>query len=252
MLFISIILYSCETSETGCLDLKAENYNVFAVSECDSCCVYPPVKLNTRFRYDTIDQITFGALYPYIAEDSIRINDIEISFSNFQFTSGATSYKVLDSIPGQEPKIYDDFLVIKKASRNVEIGKTDFVDAIDEVSFFIGLDKTLAKGLKPYEEVNTNTNFIEVIEDMYVDTTATLLQARITLVYKDTFDLTITEIENQEITLFLDTELRSGIPWEVPIDIDIRKMIDGISASDTPEVMEQTIGQNISESVSKR
>jgi len=234
------------------LNQLAENYDVFAVSACDSCCVFPVVKLNTRFRYDTIDQITFGALYPYIADDSVSVIDMELSFSDFHFISGTTTHKILDTIPGEQPRIYDDFLVIKRASRNVTIGHTNFVENIDEVSFNVGLDKDLAEGLKPYEEVNINTQFIEVIEDMYVDSSSTLLQARMTFVYKDTFELNITEIENQEITLFLDTEPRPGIPWEVPIDIDIRKMIDGIIASDTQEVIEQTIGRNLSASISKR
>lgn len=252
--FSMVILFSCENSDPGCLDLNAENFDVFAVSECDSCCVYPAGNINLAFRYmhpDTDSSFTFNTKFPYVGTDSIVVSDFQLPLSQFTFFSDQTSYKIRDTIRGQSPRIYDDYVLKERSSADIEIGKTSFVTELNSVSFSLGLEKDFVLGLRPFEDVEQKTNFINVIDDMYVDTISRLFQARIDLIVGESDSLRkleLTEILDPDLIFPISVSMRPGIKWTFGLDIDMKTIVDGIRPEDTNEMMAATISRNISKS----
>lgn len=250
--FSMVLLFSCENSDPGCLDLKASNYDVFAVSECDSCCVYPAGKINLAFIYDT-SSFTFNTLYPYDGTDSIMISDFQLPLSSFTFFSDGDAYKIRDTIRGQTPRIYDDYILKERSSADIVIGRTSFVTELDSVAFRLGLEKDMVLALRPYEDVDQSTRFINVIDDMYVDSIPRLFQARIKVMIKDSLrELELTDLSAPDLVFSISESLRPGIDWTFPLNIDMRIIVDGIKAEDTNEMMATTISQNLSKSFSNR
>jgi len=251
LLLVLVALGSCDSREEGCLDTLSTNFDVDAVAECDSCCVYPTVSLSLNYDYDTIENFVFRTLYPYVGEDSIRIVSLQLPFSEIIYYSEGQAIHVIDTIRGQSSRIYDDFLVITQSQRTNDFGSTITVGPVDSINLRMGLDENFALGLRPYEDVEINSRFIEVIEDMYVDSISTLFQARIAVEIGDSLrSLEIKEIVEPELSLQVeDTSLLPGIPWTIGLTMDLRVLIDGISKEDTNEMMEKTIAQNISASI---
>ena len=110
---LTLVIYSCETAEPGCLDLIAENYDVFAFTECDSCCIYPSATLSAAFKYDTITPFSFTTKYKLSETDSVRVTAIQLSLSDFSFFENGTQLKIIDSLRNESPRIYDDFVLIQ-------------------------------------------------------------------------------------------------------------------------------------------
>jgi len=253
VIFPLAILFSCENSDPGCLDLLAENYDVFAVSECDSCCVFPDANINLAFEYDTIENFTFNTLYPYEGTDSILISNFQLPIHQFTFYSDGSAYKIIDTIRGQVPRIYDDYILKEKSSANIVIGQTNFVAEIDSVSFSIGLEESGTLALRPYENVEQQSKFIAVVDEMYVDSIPQLFQARIELEIADSLrKLELHAIASPQLGFSISESLSPGVSWTIPLDIDLRMAIDGIKAEDSNEVMSTTISNNISKSFLNR
>lgn len=255
-LFFLALLWSCENTDPGCLDLNAENYDVFAVSECDSCCVYPAANINLAFTYiheGTTYDFTFATLYPYEGTDSIRISDFQLPLSQFTFYADGQNFKIIDTIQGQRPRVYDDYILKEKSSADIEIGKTLFVEELDSVSFYVGLDEGKTLALKPFEDVDQTSKFLDVIDEMYDDSIPQLFQARIDLKIADSLrQLELVNIEAPNLGFGISESLRPGIEWTFPLTIDMRLVIDGIKSTDTNEVMAATISKNISKSFSNK
>lgn len=244
-----MVFVSCDSREPGCLNIESENYDVNAVSECDSCCVFPLTTLSVGFEYDTFD-FSFIDTFPYQGMDSVRISYLQLPFSEFLFIDGAQAYTMSDSIRGEVPKVVDDFLVIESTNRSEPIGRSAFATRLDSMAFRLGMDPEVTLGLKPFEDVSVASQFIATIEDMYVDSSETLVQARLSLSFGDSVrQLEIMEIIDPVVVLPLDFDIEPGFPWSVGINVDMRTLIEGISPSDTNEMMAATIGQNLSAAI---
>ena len=114
----------------------------------------------------------------------------------------------------------------------------------------VGLDPSATLSLRPFEDITAASNFIDVIEDMYVDSSATLVQARARITIADsTRVLEIMDIGDPQLSISTNLMLVRGMPWTVEILMDVRKLVEGISADDTNEVMAATIGRNISAAI---
>lgn len=245
-----LLIWSCETREPGCLDILAENYDVNAITECDSCCLSPSSSLRIGFFYeeDTV-AFTFGTKFPF-GTDSIEVDFLQIPFSEFSFIADGEPFPLEDTIRGVTPRVNDDFLILESTDRVEAIGRSNFIINVDSVEFRVGLDPVRTLSLRPFEDITAASNFIDVIEDMYVDSTSTLVQARVRVTIADsTRMLEIMNIGNPEITINSNLLLQRGMPWTVEILMDVRQLLEGINPSDTNEVMAATIGENISSAI---
>jgi len=248
-----LIVYSCETSEPGCLDIIAENYDVFAVTECDSCCQYPSVTLSTQFRFDSIELLTFTTRYKYTETDTIAVRDIQLTFSEFSFYEQGSELKIIDTIRNESPRIYDDFVLIEKASKSRVVGKTNFLKVIDSVRVHTGLSPSSLAQLDPYDRVVNDSRFTALYNKMYVDSIDQLFQFRMDLEIGDSIrEIEIKELPFTSVGWEISEELKPGNSWSIPIYIDIRKLIDGISSEDSNEMISTTISENLPASIEKR
>ncbi len=240
---------SCEVREPGCLDTRAENFDFDAVDECDSCCVLPPAFLSIAYAFDTTD-FSFGDSILLDSGDTLMINSIQLSFSEFSFMAESEMLFLTDTIRNEQPIVRDNYLILTSTDRLEQIGRSDFVTEVLSYTFRVGLDPGLTLGLQPFEDVSDDSNFINVIEDMYVDSTSTLVQARMVLTVADsTRRLDILNIENPNISVRDTVNVVLGQSWTVNMTMDMAVVIDGIEANQTNELMETTIGSNITRAI---
>jgi len=253
ILFSALILYACETPDPGCLDTIAQNYDVFAASPCDDCCEYPTVRLNVRYKFDTLESFSFSRLYEYIGFDSIGISKIQMIFSDFTFYENGMPNYVVDTIEGRQPTIYDSFTLIDQAKRNEAIGQTNYLKLIDSVSFTAGLVPQDLVNLAPITEVDESSNFSSVISQMYVDSIAQLFQGRVELSLDDSMRLIeFKTLPTVNLGFSLDEELLPSTDWSIPIYIDMRRLVDGVLSEQSNEMIAEIISGNVLKSISKR
>ncbi len=253
VLFILLLHTSCEVREPGCLDTRAENFDFDAVDECDSCCVLPSAFLNISYVFDTTD-FSFGDTILMESGDTLMINSIQLSFSEFSFMTGSEMLFLTDTIRNEQPLVRDNYLILSSSDRLEQIGRSDFVNEVLTYTCRVGLDPGLTLGLKPFEDISDDSNFINVIEDMYVDSTSTLVQSRMVLtvadsINRDTISLDILNIENPNISVRDTVNVVLGQSWTVNMTMDMAVVIDGIEANQTNELMETTIGNNITRAI---
>ena len=243
----------CIRDRPGCLDLIAENYDVFAFTECDSCCIYPSATLSAAFKYDTITPFSFTTKYKLSETDSVRVTAIQLSLSDFSFFENGTQLKIIDSLRNESPRIYDDFVLIQTASRSRTIGQTNYLRLIDSISFHAGLDSEVVDNLQPIETVDPDSRFSDLVGSMFVDTTDQLFQMRIDVELADSLrEIEIEQLPFQEIGWSTDIQLQAGTGWSIPIYIDIKSLLEGISSEDSNEQISATIAINLSNSIEKR
>ena len=251
MLGIILLILACEENEDGCLDLRAANFNVNAVTSCDSCCVFPQARLDIDLIFDTLS-FNFGTAYPINqGVDTIRMTAFRLPFSDFVFSNSTTSYQALDTMLNVRPTNKDDFLIIESTSIE-PIGFTDFVDVIEAVDFIVGYDRPRLEGLQPFIELHPTIRALEVINRFYVDTTDTYFMAELSVEIGDSLRrLQVSMIQNQSLRIDYEEpiELSLGLPWNVPVNLDVNVMLDGIKPEQTNELMAATIGDNISAAI---
>ena len=244
-----LVTWSCETRDPGCLDPMAMNFDFNAIDECDSCCVLPSALLNISYVFDTMD-FNFGDDIVLADNDTLVINSIQLPFSEFSFRSGTDNLLLTDTIRNQQPLIRDNYLILSSSDRIEPIGRSDFVTQVLEYTCRLGLDPNVSLGLKPFEDIPSASNFINVIEEMYDDSTSTLVQARMTLTLDDsTRNLELLDIIDPNIVVKDTVDIELGRNWTLGMRMDMSILIEGIQASQSNQLMETTISQNISRAI---
>lgn len=245
-------MLACETSEEGCLDIGAANFNVHAVNACDSCCVLPVARLDVDLLYDTLN-FRFGTDYPLShTDDTVRILSFSLPFSDFTFNSPSTQYRVKDTMLNVTPQTLDDYFIIESSAVET-IGFTDFVDNINSVDCTVGYEKAKLETLQPFIDLHPTIRALEVTSRFYDDSLDVFFVADLAIEIADSVrSLQIVSIDNSRIQLQYEEPIEPalGLPWTIPLSIDLRQMLIGIDSLQTNEMMAETIGANISASIS--
>ncbi len=250
---LALAIYSCDTADPGCLDLIAENYDVFAFEECDSCCVFPNATLSAAFKYDTITPFSFTTKYELSETDSVIVSDIQISLSDFTFFENGSPLRIIDSLRNESPTVYDDFVLFQTARRSRTIGQTNYLRLIDSIVFHTGLDPDVLDNLEPVETVVADSRFSDLVGTMYVDSIDQLFQLRIDVEIADSLrEIEIVQLPFQAVGWSTEIQLEAGTGWSIPIYIDIKRLLKGISSEDSNEQISATIASNLSNSIEKR
>lgn len=240
-----LILNSCEESVQGCLDLRAGNYDVRAVSSCEDCCVYPIISLDVDFVDQDTVSFSFGTKYE-LGDDSISITDFFLAFSEFEFYENGTQYQALDSLP-EMPELKDDYLFIEDNSSRKSIGESKFLITLDSVSMRIGYDIASIRRLGDPSTITDDTKLSTMLGRLYVDTTETYLQAKMSLEIGDSLRLLdFQEIPKPRLGFPEMQELSVGEAWSVELKMNMLKLLEGIKAADTNEELQDKISNNIS------
>lgn len=256
VLFLSLIgimflIVACESTEEGCLDIRSANFDVNAVMACDSCCVLPTARLDVDLVFDTFD-FNFGTQYQLSNGDTFRLRSLRLPFSDFTFRNAIESYQVQDTMLNVEPRTTDDYFIVESSSI-ATIGFTDFVDRIDSVDCIVGYDRDDLESLQPFIDLHPTVRALEVINRFYVDSTDIYFQAEMSVEIADSVrQLQISNIKNPNLLLAYEVPIEPvlGLPWAVPIVVDVNKMMVGIDSTQTNEMMAETIGCNISAAIS--
>ena len=244
-------MLACEENEDGCLDVRSTNFNVNAVTACDSCCILPIARLDVNLNFDTLP-FRFGAIYGINGgEDSVQVITFRLPFSDFTFSNSTTAYEVLDTMLNVQPVHKDDFLIVESTSLRT-IGFTDFIDTVTTVDFTVGYDRPALEALQPFIDLSPTIRALEVINRFYVDSTDTYFMAELSVDIGDSLRrLQVPLIQDPILRLEYDDpiELALGISWNVPMNIDVSMMLEGIEPEQSNELIVETIGNNISAAI---
>lgn len=245
-----LLLFSCEESVDGCLDIRASNFDVMAVTACDSCCTFPTGSLDIDFRFDTLP-LSFNNDF-LLGEDSIQLRSLELPFSQFSLMRLGETFNFIDTILRFTPTMRDDYVLIERANSQT-IGRTDFVTQIDSINARVGLDIDELDMLRPFIDVSNGNNVNFLISNMYVDSLDIFVQARMEVEIADSVrSLEILSISNPTIAFADTVNIMQGQNWSIDWDLDVKVLLQGISPNDTNESMAEKISQNIAESISPR
>ncbi len=245
MILASIIFSSCEESVDGCLDRRAGNFDVTAVTGCDDCCVFPIVSLDVNFVDQDTVSFSFNTKYE-IGDDSVIVTDFILGFSEFYFYSGTEVYRTLDTVPEMQ-EIKDDFIAIEDASSKKSIGEAKFLVNLDSVSMRLGYDELQVRRIGDPEIITDGTKLSTMLGRLYVDSTDTYLQAKMALEIGDsTRLLDFATIDNPILGFPEAQELIIGQAWSIDFNMDMTKVLQGIRETDTNEELLAKISNNIS------
>ena len=243
------ILLSCEESVDGCLDIRATNFDVAAVTACDSCCTLPTGSLDLVFKFDTLN-LSFNTDYP-LGVDTIQLNSIELPFSQFRLLRLGAEFNFIDSILRFSPRMRDDYILVERVAQS--IGHTDFVTLIDSIECRVGIDVDEINQLRPFIDVSSGNNVNLLIANLYDDALDSFIQARMEVQIADSIRaIEIQSIANPTIAFADTVDIVQGQNWTIDWELDVKKMLDGISPENTNEEIGEIISQNLAESISKR
>ncbi len=247
VLFITI--YSCEETEDGCLDLLGANYDVHAVSACDSCCTYPTLRINYRLMYDTLAISTRDTFY-IEEKDTFRLKSLQFPISDIQLHGTLEDYEIRDSLKINNLVDKDDYQLLRTA-KTYSIGDIRFEDYLDSISLSIGLDSDLLQMYAPYDEIDQNSTLDEVIDSLYVETIEEFNLLKFQFQLADSIRLIEVCCQRPEILQFpLDTSNVGGSNFLINMEVDIKELIGDTKASYTDEQIANILEQNLYNSIS--
>lgn len=254
-LLLSIILFTrCEESEPGCLDKNAENFDVQAIDACDTCCILPQVRLDMDLMFDTLP-VSLGVDYAFGADaDTFNLRSIVLPFSDFTFIGPEGMWVVEDTIRNFSPTAKDDYLIIENNGRQ-NIGFTSFLNAIKDVDMTLGYSEARLRNLQPFIDIHPTGRVLRLTRRLYADSTDVFTQMEMEIELADSVrSLLITEIPDQKLKLTYVDGLRpqQGMAWDVPVQLDMNRLLRGVDVTAPNEVIAETIGQNLAVSVRER
>ena len=120
MLVLASTLQYCAEPKTGCLDVRATNFEVDADAGCEDCCTYPQLRIDLLHKFtigDSLLNFVPGSTYPDGAGAPFRLSDLRFYFSEIHLlrTNGTTLQ-------------LEDQIVLRKANANGDSIKIEVED----------------------------------------------------------------------------------------------------------------------------
>jgi len=242
------ILFACEQTEDGCLDLLSSNYGFDAVSECEECCEYPDFKIGLGIINDTIENALNDTIV-LSGGDTLIFKNIELLFSEIEIEGINDTYKILDSIEVNDLYIKDDYVYFQSPSTKI-VGQTRLEDTIKTVSVHLGFNETTVSTYKPFENIDNTSQLDLALDSLYFDDEEIFYFSRIQIELADS----IRELNLKNLDVKLDFELDqfvdAGSDWIISFNLDLNKLRDGITSDMTNELLIETFEQNFISSLS--
>jgi len=245
----AFLMFSCDETAEGCLDLLAENYSFEAVNACDSCCSYPTASISLSFIQDTLsfdinDTLMVGN------GDSVLIQDWVFLLSEFVFSSQTMDYTVRASVRTSMVSAQDDFIVfLDKGSK--QIGNTAFQDTLNRVQFRTGFNTEEMELFKPFDNLDQDSRLDLALDSMYNSMTDKYYSMRFMLEFPEQDRIVHVDIENNDILVFdgFNYFVKGGSDWFLKMNLDLTKLFSGISSDLTDDDILQIIAGNIQSSI---
>ncbi len=241
---------ACEDTETGCLDLLAENYSVFAVNECDSCCSYP--KLNIAFNFIN-DSLTYniGDTLVMTNNDSVIVYKFKFLVSNFVFGNPQNSYVISDSLHKADISLKDDFAFFERETTRA-VGTTRFSDSLSYVKYYFGFDNANVEQLKPFESIDQTSNLDLALDSLYDIKLDKYIAAEFSFEYLPIDTILVFEIPSLGVnprTASIDRFVGLGANWTLTISLDLKILLQSIDFRQNHINVEEELSENIIEAI---
>lgn len=247
-LALILIALSCEDSESGCIDVLSDNFNVNAVTMCDSCCTYPSANQSFRIYYDSIS-IKFVTDTLFInGDDTLILHDFKLLTSNYSFLGSTQEYQIRDSIFVNDISVRDDFIYIDRLG-SYTVGDIRFEDEVSQVNFKLGIDENQFNAYKPLSQINQSSNLDESMDSMYNNITDKVAYLKMDIQLKDSIRH-IELYETQDLLSFdynYDVVRGFGLSYNLRLNLNI--LLEGVFSSNTNEEIMTTLNENIVESI---
>ena len=265
-----IFSLGCGTSEEGCLDIDATNFDVSADKPCESCCTYPNLKISIFHSLSTTGIIQVDSCINHSGDSTLtngdnnffQIKDMSFYLSDFQLVmSDGTEVEVEDTITlnvfddlsgttFKDTLVKDDFVLVERGTFSYTVGEFRTPGLYSKIRFKVGLDPqvnttndtllTSSHPLSDDQELHFTTR-----EEGYI-----LQQFNIV---RDTTDLPDTEsiqigkeyFTTIQVELDYSQSFEPGFDIEIPIKVKYGEWLKGINfATDTESSIKTTIVSN--------
>lgn len=253
LLGLLLFLNACQESTSGCLDVKATNFDVTKDKACtDGCCVYPNLKLQLNYAWGT-EKLSFNKKYLFDS-DSIEILNAQMYLSDFQLiTSDNKKATTIDSIflyrDKDTIKALNNFtLVGKNIGFDFSMGKFDQPTQYSKLSFQVGLSNILTTASP--SKMPSSSPLSTKTDSMYLTTTKTYVFNKLVIARKktqDTLRLFITTPKTVEIVKKLS--FTEGYDATIPLTINYLQLLNGVKMSDAQNTMKDKIVSNTASSI---
>lgn len=274
--FFKVVIYSfiffsigCGTSEEGCLDIDATNFDVSADKDCESCCIYPNLKLSVFHSLSTTGVLQADSCINHSADSTLtngdnnffQINDISFYLSDFELVmSDGTAIEVEDTITLnifddqlgttlKDTLVKDDFVLIQRSQFSYTIGEFRTPGLYTKIRFKVGLDNRVnttndtlltSHPLSDDQEMHFTTR-----EEGYILQQFDIVKD--TALFPDVDPIQIGEEFFNTVLIELDytQTFEPGFDIEIPIKVKYEEWLKGINfASDTESTIKTTIVSN--------
>lgn len=241
-----VVCIQCYEPNEACIDLYASNYDLTADNACSDCCEYPDLIMQFSHRWDSLFFSTNDTLIDdfgnpfYFERFSFFISEIELIDA-----LGESHYiedSILLSTNGNEAYYKNDFQLVSLDQSSYTIGNVKIEEPINRVKFTMGVSlgnidfSELEDDFVLKENNDTylsGTNFIPWRLEVEKDTMSDILT---------TIDADVSD--NNVIEIFKELENTLGSDIRVPINIEYRKILEGVNMKGTDDVEIRQIIQN--------
>jgi len=239
----------CYEANEACIDFYASNYDLTADDACTDCCEFPDLIMQFSHRWDSLSFSTNDTLIDdfgnpfYFEQFSFFISEIELID-----VLGESHYiedSILLSTNGNAAYYKNDFQLVSLDQSSYTIGNVKIEEPINRVKFTIGV----SLGNIDFSELEDDF-VLKENNDMYLSG-ANFIPWRLEL-EKDTMTdvLSIIEAEisdNNVIEISKDLENTLGSDIRVPVNVEYRKILEGINMKGTDDAeIRQSIQNNFS------
>jgi hypothetical protein len=250
--FLCFLLFTrCQEPVVGCLDARATNFNVTAAKSCeDNCCLYPNLKIQLNYAYDTLN-FNFNTPYKF-GTDSIRFLSSQFYMSNIQLIKNdGSKASVLDSIllfrdkdTLRVPNYYA--LIGKNNGFEAMLGKFNQVGIYTKMSFNMGLDVEASKTIP--QKMSQSSPLSIKSDSMYISSEKQYIFNKISLLRTskptDTLRFVIKNLKPIELKGVRNLTLKEGFDAIIPLKIDYKKWLDGVNFSESINSTQEKIVNN--------
>lgn len=176
LLVLSLLAFTaCYEHSEGCIDARAENYDLEADKACEDCCTYPSLKLD--FEHWLGSELIDTNSTWMNGDDSIRIRSLNFYLSKFQMEAGsmldsANSVALISILPQNSTN--NDYEIYNFPVAKVKLGKSDlyelgeFIDAdnYEKIIFDFGIEEKVNHA--NMDEIPSSNALYDNQDNMYI------------------------------------------------------------------------------------
>jgi len=270
----SLLITSCYTPSTGCLDINATNFDASADEDCDDCCRYPQLQLSISHNITTTGVLQTDTCVNFtgstnLTNDNInyyQLNDVSFYVSDFQLimSNGDTAkvddtitLMIYDNIFTQENKdtlVSNGFELIKRNVFSYDIGEFRTAGTFASLQFRVGIEKRLnTTDVDTLAETHplSSTNEMHsgdrgggfILQKFVIDKDTSVATSNMDTILIDQLFVNSIPIELDFPETFLP-----GFNVEIPLKVNYSKWLQGINfVTDTPAEIKTKIVSNTAE-----